>query len=80
VLIRLLTNKNLITNAIKFTRLEKTRHITVSLGVAFEEPSHNVDGHVSFLHRSGNLAAETLQADWEKGEAVRSLFLVLESC
>jgi signal transduction histidine kinase len=78
MLICLLTNKNLITNAIKFTRLEKTRHITVSLGVSFEEPSHNADGHVSFLHRPRDSAAETLRADWEKGEAVRSLFLVLE--
>jgi hypothetical protein len=78
MLIRRLTNKNLITNAIKFTRLEKTRHIIVSLGVAFEEPSYNADGHVSFLHRSKDSAAETLRADWEKGEAVRSLFLIFE--
>jgi signal transduction histidine kinase len=64
---------NLITNAIKFTRLEKTRHINVSLGVSLERPTHNDGGHVPFLRTSEEKEASSLLTDWEKGEHVRPL-------
>ncbi|KAF2128014.1 hypothetical protein P153DRAFT_319207 [Dothidotthia symphoricarpi CBS 119687] len=59
---------NLITNAIKFTRLEETRHISVSLGISLEEPTHNAVGDVPYTRSSETSEAKTLQADWEKGE------------
>ena len=72
-----LTEKNLITNAIKFTRLEEIRRICVSLGVSREQPTHSVNGSVPFHRTSEASEAETLQADWEKGEIVR--FVAIEA-
>jgi len=63
-----LTIKNLITNAIKFTRLEEIREIRVSLGVSLEQPTHSFS--VPFSRSSETSEAATLQADWEKGEIV----------
>jgi hypothetical protein len=62
--------KNLVTNAIKFTRLEEKRHIIVSLGVALEQPIHDAEDHVAFLRTSEAAEAETLQADWKHGQIV----------
>ncbi|KAH9872635.1 hypothetical protein J1614_005028 [Plenodomus biglobosus] len=59
---------NLITNAIKFTRLEDKRHITIRLGMSIQTPLHNADGHVQFIRSAEAAEAQTLQADWEKGE------------
>ncbi|KAL6706669.1 hypothetical protein ACN47E_005211 [Coniothyrium glycines] len=67
---------NLITNAIKFTRLEDRRAISVSLGVSFEVPARNADGRVSFLRQSEATEADTLQADWKKGQVVYVIFSV----
>lgn len=66
----LLTVKNLITNAIKFTRLEPIRKISVSLGITFERPTHSEHGKVLFSRTSEASEAQTLQADWEKGDIV----------
>jgi hypothetical protein len=66
-----LTAKNLITNAIKFTRLEEIRRICVSLGISREQPTHSMNGNVPFHRTSETSEAETLQADWEKGGIVR---------
>lgn len=63
-----LTIKNLITNAIKFTRLEETRKISVSLGISSTQPTHSLS--VPFSRTSEASEAATLQADWEKGEIV----------
>jgi hypothetical protein len=59
-----------VTNAIKFTRLEETRHISVSLGIALEQPLHDADGNVQFIRTSEASEAHALQADWEKGQIV----------
>ncbi|KAF1947022.1 hypothetical protein EJ02DRAFT_392786 [Clathrospora elynae] len=67
---------NLITNAIKFTRLEEIRRISVSLGIALEQPTHSVNGNVPFSRMSEALEAQTLQTDWEKGEIVFVIFTV----
>ncbi|KAL1595914.1 hypothetical protein SLS60_009604 [Paraconiothyrium brasiliense] len=67
---------NLITNAIKFTRLEKTRHISVKLGVTFEPPLHGLDERVKFHRTPGAELSHTLQMDWEKGTAVYMIFSV----
>jgi signal transduction histidine kinase/ActR/RegA family two-component response regulator len=70
---------NLLTNAIKFTRLEETRRICVSLGISLEQPSHNADGRVSFIRMSETSEAQTLQADWENGEIVYVVFSVQDT-
>ncbi|KAF9693531.1 hypothetical protein EKO04_008284 [Ascochyta lentis] len=70
---------NLITNAIKFTRLEATRKILVSLGISLERPTNNIDGRVAFIPTSGGSEAKTLQADWELGESVYVLFSVQDT-
>jgi signal transduction histidine kinase len=63
---------NLITNAIKFTRLEteKSRRILVSLSVSAERPTSNADGRVSFMRKAEGSEAATLQSDWKEGEPV----------
>ncbi|KAJ4340927.1 hypothetical protein N0V95_007381 [Ascochyta clinopodiicola] len=61
---------NLLTNAIKFTRLEETRQITVSLGLALEEPSEYAQGDLKFVRTSEALSTPSLQADWDKGGIV----------
>ncbi|KAH7383344.1 hypothetical protein BKA66DRAFT_492648 [Pyrenochaeta sp. MPI-SDFR-AT-0127] len=70
---------NLITNAIKFTRLEEKRQISVSLGVSIKEPRCNADGHVSFIRTSESSVAQTLQADWEDGEIVYVILSVQDT-
>lgn len=64
---------NLLTNAIKFTRLEARRQILVSLSASFERPTHNADGRVAYISRSSGAAAKTLQADWDRGQSVSLL-------
>lgn len=59
---------NLLTNAIKFTRLEAKREITVTLSVSLERPTHNSDGRVAYIPRSEGHEAKTLLSDWELGE------------
>lgn len=61
---------NLLTNAIKFTRLEtkKLRRILVSLSVSVDEPKY--EGNVSFAGRSRDAAATTLLSDWQHGNIV----------
>jgi hypothetical protein len=68
---------NLITNAIKFTRLENTRRIYVSLGVAFERPLRDNEGKVRFLRSSKAKEAISLETDWKNGELV-SLFRLVQ--
>ncbi|ENI02496.1 hypothetical protein COCC4DRAFT_63420 [Bipolaris maydis ATCC 48331] len=70
---------NLITNAIKFTRLEPFRKINVSLGITFERPTHSEHGRVAFSRTSEASEAQTLQADWEKGDIVYIIFSVQDT-
>ncbi|KAK7184821.1 hsp90-like protein [Paraphaeosphaeria sporulosa] len=67
---------NLITNAIKFTRLEKTRHISVRLGVCTEPPLQGFDERVKFHRTPGAEESKALRMDWEKGEVVYIIFSV----
>lgn len=62
---------NLLTNAIKFTRLEKKRQIVVNFSISLERPTHNADGRVMFIPRTGGTEAKTLLADWDQGDSVR---------
>ncbi|KAF1926105.1 uncharacterized protein M421DRAFT_224907 [Didymella exigua CBS 183.55] len=70
---------NLLTNAIKFTRLEAKREIIVTLSVALTRPTHNADGRVSYIPRSSGHEAKTLLADWEQGQSVFVRFSVQDT-
>ncbi|KAF2625562.1 aerobic respiration control sensor protein-like protein arcB [Macroventuria anomochaeta] len=70
---------NLLTNAIKFTRLEAKRQILVSLSISLERPTHNADGRVAYIPRSGGSEAKTLQADWDQGQSVFVRFSVQDT-
>lgn len=59
------------TNAIKFTRLEKKRHIRVNLGISLERPVHYGDSQVVFLRSPEAKNAHSLSKDWAKGQKVR---------
>ena len=61
---------NLVTNAIKFTRLEKRRQVTVSLGIALERPHQYAQSRVQFVRTSEALEVPSLRADWIQGESV----------
>ncbi|KAJ4301334.1 hypothetical protein N0V90_003426 [Kalmusia sp. IMI 367209] len=67
---------NLITNAIKFTRLEETRLICVRLGVSSEKPLHSDEQRVKYHRTSEVEESHTIQADWEKGEIIYVIFSV----
>lgn len=70
---------NLLTNAIKFTRLEAKRQILISLSISLERPTHNVDGRVTYIPRSEGSEAKTLQADWEQGQSIFVSFSVQDT-
>lgn len=70
---------NLITNAIKFTRLEAERRIVVALSVSLTRPTHNADGQVAYIPRSEGHEAKTLLADWEQGENLFVRFSVQDT-
>lgn len=61
---------NLVTNAIKFTRLGKLRHVTVGLGIALERPLQYAQGQVQFVRTSEALEVPSLRTDWNQGESV----------
>ncbi|KAJ4344823.1 uncharacterized protein N0V89_012567 [Didymosphaeria variabile] len=67
---------NLITNAIKFTRLEETRHISVRLGLSTEPPLQGLDERVKFHRTPGAEVSHTLQTDWDKGKVAYMIFSV----
>lgn len=70
---------NLLTNAIKFTRLEAKREILVTLSVSLERPTHNADGRVAYIPRSLGHEAKPLLTDWEQGENLFIRFSVSDT-
>lgn len=70
---------NLVTNAIKFTRLEERRTVTVSIGACDARPSTNQIGHVEYIRTSTAPEAPTLVADWSKGGTVFIQFTVQDT-
>ncbi|KAF2664424.1 aerobic respiration control sensor protein-like protein arcB [Microthyrium microscopicum] len=67
---------NLITNAIKFTRLEKIRNVVVSMGLSLQRPSKSTCGHIVYGHIHNETEAQSLRADWELGETIYVHFMV----
>lgn len=60
---------NLMTNAIKFTRTEENRHITVAIGASLTKPSE-VKDVVEYIPISQSRRDITLTDDWGDGEII----------
>ncbi|KAI1002244.1 hypothetical protein K3495_g5957 [Podosphaera aphanis] len=63
---------NLITNAIKFTRAESRREITITIEASLSEPSENNVHNMQYVRRSNSALDQTTKPEWGPGE---SLFL-----
>lgn len=59
----------LITNAIKFTRLEPKRLIAVSIGACAKQPERSLDGIKYILTKVADKDAR-LQDDWRRGKNI----------
>ncbi|KAL1622661.1 hypothetical protein SLS56_008643 [Neofusicoccum ribis] len=70
---------NLVTNAIKFTRLERKRTVTVSIGASRDRPTMCEIGNVEYIRTATAAEAHTLVADWAKGETVFLQFTVQDT-
>jgi CheY-like chemotaxis protein len=69
---------NLLTNAIKFTRLEKTRSITVALAASATEPSSK-PGEVQFIDTKLVGEDHHLECDWKRGSVKYIRFSVTDT-
>ncbi|KAF2106844.1 hypothetical protein BDV96DRAFT_507316 [Lophiotrema nucula] len=69
---------NLITNAVKFTRLEKTRMVTVSVAATTEEPSSEAGGIQYILPKLAEDDSH-LQEDWNRGPTLYIRFSVSDT-
>jgi signal transduction histidine kinase/FixJ family two-component response regulator len=71
---------NLLTNAIKFTRVRKIRNITIRYGYAQGEPSTEVFGTGFEWHSTGIVRPDlTQEPDYGQGKAVYLYFAVVDS-
>ena len=61
---------NLLTNAIKFTRTEDTRCVTVVLSASLERPSVNNELGVHFIELGTNNLDQTVKAEWGNGQLI----------
>jgi signal transduction histidine kinase/CheY-like chemotaxis protein/PAS domain-containing protein len=68
---------NLITNAVKFTRLESTRTVTVSISASSIEPA-GADG-IRFVRPTLVSPDRSLQDDWKKGSTIYLQFSVSDT-
>jgi signal transduction histidine kinase len=60
---------NLMTNAIKFTRTEAVRHITICVGASLTKPS-KLNEAVEYIPKSQKRRDHTLGTDWGDGEII----------
>lgn len=70
---------NLVTNAIKFTRLESKRTVTVIIGASRDRPSHCTIGKVEYIRTATAAEAPSLVADWAKGGCAYIRFSVQDT-
>ncbi|KAG0646584.1 Sensor histidine kinase [Hyphodiscus hymeniophilus] len=61
---------NLVTNAIKFTRTELRRHITITMDASLGVPSDTNNLGVQYVQKSKNSADQTSMAEWGDGEVI----------
>ncbi|OCL02455.1 hypothetical protein AOQ84DRAFT_182167 [Glonium stellatum] len=69
---------NLITNAIKFTRLESKRLITVSIGACKEKPEHSTE-EIEYIRTRVASEDNKLREDWLRGEPIFLQFSVRDT-
>ncbi|KAH9215859.1 hypothetical protein DL95DRAFT_336059 [Leptodontidium sp. 2 PMI_412] len=72
---------NLLTNAIKFTRSESTRSISVSLGASVNKPPKDHVPHIRWFPSKDSSAVQdlTLRRDWGTGQQVYLYFTVKDT-
>ncbi|KAH7051315.1 aerobic respiration control sensor protein-like protein arcB [Macrophomina phaseolina] len=70
---------NLVTNAIKFTRLESRRSVTVSVGASISRPTHCNMGKVEYIRTATAAEAPSLVTDWAKGDCIYLQFSVQDT-
>ncbi|KAF2654672.1 putative histidine kinase HHK11p, partial [Lophiostoma macrostomum CBS 122681] len=69
---------NLITNAVKFTRLEARRRVTVTISASLDEPKSDPDG----LHFNENKLVSNdrhMEEDWKQGSTLYLQFSVIDT-
>ncbi|KAG4433438.1 hypothetical protein IFR05_011084 [Cadophora sp. M221] len=72
---------NLLTNAIKFTRSESTKSISVSLGASVNKPPKDHVPHIRWFPSKDSSAVQdlTLRRDWGTGQQVYLYFTVKDT-
>ncbi|OJD38897.1 hsp90-like protein [Diplodia corticola] len=70
---------NLVTNAIKFTRLESRRTVILSIGASTQRPSRCKAHGVNYIRTSASPESPSLIADWAKGGCVFVQFAVQDT-
>ncbi|KAG4420373.1 hypothetical protein IFR04_006485 [Cadophora malorum] len=72
---------NILTNAIKFTRSEPTREISVSLGASVNKPPKDHVPHIRWFPSKDSSAVQdlTLRRDWGTGQQVYLYFTVKDT-
>jgi signal transduction histidine kinase len=61
---------NLMTNAIKFTRTEPTRKITITMGASLTKPSEKNTFGVQYVRKSNGARDQTSKSEWGDGEVI----------
>ncbi|TVY16004.1 Histidine protein kinase 1 [Lachnellula arida] len=61
---------NLMTNAIKFTRIEAQRHIKITIGASYAKPSVANEFGVEYIGKNSNSQDQTGKQEWGDGEAI----------
>ncbi|PBP17289.1 M2QJ, histidine kinase-group XI protein [Diplocarpon rosae] len=61
---------NLMTNAIKFTRTEPTRHIKITMGASSSEPTEPNAYGVKYVRKGGSNPDQTAKPEWGDGEVI----------
>lgn len=69
---------NLMTNAIKFTRTEKVREITVTMAASLEKPSSHKT-IVEYVPKHQNSSDQTVKGEWGNGEVLYISITVTDS-
>lgn len=70
---------NLMTNAIKFTRTEPTRHIKITMGASYTRPSEPNDLGVEYVGKSSNSQDQTGKPEWGDGEVIYLIITVKDT-
>jgi signal transduction histidine kinase/CheY-like chemotaxis protein len=61
---------NLMTNAIKFTRTERLRHIKITMGASLDKPSMINSFGVQYVRKNSTSPDQTTKAEWGDGEMI----------